>query len=140
MVSVWVSPTDGDIFPHWFSGFAGRFRESSRIVFRELAPFIGGILPLRVFESQPEDVRRAKLGIARATRFRDFHEAQRHHFANGGPYGVPVDAVELKIIVSHRQFAVILAAMVREFDFDPRDYSMTRKAQRAIGRAIPAFR
>jgi hypothetical protein len=76
MVLVRVSPTGGDIFPHWISVFTGCSCSSLSVNFcRHTPPFICWTFSFGIPKRQPEDVGRTKLSIPCATGLSDFYEA-----------------------------------------------------------------
>jgi hypothetical protein len=66
------------------------------------------------------------LSIAAATTLCHADEAQCLSLANRRRHGMIVDAIVDEVLFGHRQLAVIVAAMMRQFDLDPGDDAMGR--------------
>jgi hypothetical protein len=88
---------------------------------RELSPFMGTVtghtldMPVR----QSKEIWLSKFSVTCATRFRDDDNSECQQLPDAGTNCVTMNAIFFKIIVSDRQTAVLFAAVVREFDFDP---------------------
>ena len=62
-------------------------------------------------ECQPKLVGLAKFSIPTAASLSDFDKAQRDRFPDPRRYRVAVNAVGDEVLISHRQLAIIVAAM-----------------------------
>jgi hypothetical protein len=90
-------------------------------------------------ERQKEFVRLSVFRVASAAALCDADKAQRFRFANGWRYGVMVDSVGTEILKSDGQAAVVVAAVMRQFDLDPRNDPMSRQTQSAVGGRFQHF-
>src|SRR3974390_1934466 len=96
----------------------------------DLPPFVRGVGPSGVAEGDPEQRRPSKFGIACLAALGDFDEAERLGLADAGCNTVPVYAVRLEVVVRHRQFAVIVSALVRKLNFETREHAKRAHRQR----------
>ena len=64
--------------------------------------------------------RETKLGVPSPALLCDLHESERNKFANGGRNHILVHAVFFKMLIGARQAPVVLAAVVRMLNFEPR--------------------
>jgi hypothetical protein len=92
-------------------------------------PFIGlfGVTDRPVGNS--ESIWAPKLRVASPALFGDFHEAQSTDFPQGWGNCVSVHAELNELVERDRQPAIIIATMVRLFDFYSGENAMPRKAQ-----------
>jgi hypothetical protein len=129
---VGVSPTETGIYPHWFLVFGCAVRRPFALDRlprrqREGFGFVDGFdtsplvcwWPLFSWAiRQPELVRRPIFGITSAASLRYLNETERLHLAQRWRDCMAVDAVFLKVIECHRQFAIIAASVMRKLDLD----------------------
>jgi hypothetical protein len=90
-------------------------------------------------ERQKELVGLSIFRIASAALFSDADKAQCLRFADGRRYGVMVYPIFNEIFESNWQAAVVVAAMMGEFDLDPRNDSMSRQTESAVSRRLQHF-
>jgi hypothetical protein len=87
---------------------------------------------LSVTNSQAELVWLPPVGVAAPAVLCHFDEPKRAKFADRWCDGVPVNAVADEIVERHRQLAVVLSAMMRNFYLDAGEHPMCRQGEHTV--------
>jgi hypothetical protein len=129
--SVGVSPLRNGGHPHWAFSSIGRSRASALSLHARLLDRVD-VLPLirRLGTSngavgKSELIWTSPLSVARAALFGDLNESERADFTHRRSDRMPIDAVFSEVVEGDGQFPVVVAAVVCEFDLNPRQYAVT---------------
>jgi hypothetical protein len=90
-------------------------------------------------ESQSIVARLAALGVTAAPALRHLNESQSDRFPDSRGNRVAMDPVFDEILVGHRKLAIVVAAVVRQLDFDAGNDPMCRLAELSVRRAFKHF-
>ena len=119
---VWRFPPLGNVFA-W--GWRTRFFRDPfrRLDVRDFGPLVGAMahVSLARLEGETEQVWCPVLGIACSTVLGDFDESERDRLLDRRGDSVSMNAVGFKIVIGHRQLAIVLSAVMRQFDLDAAD-------------------
>jgi hypothetical protein len=86
--------------------------------------------------SQAKKVRQTKFASARPAPLRHLQKPERLKLSDCRAYGVAMNAVFHEMLVSHRQLAVVVSAVMRKLNHNPIKNTPRGQAQHAVGWAF----
>jgi hypothetical protein len=111
-----------------FAGPPRGARKQLRLRFNDAPPFVRRPIPSTMPVGDAVETWRTKLGIAGTPSLHDLDKAQGLKFPDRWRNRVAVNAVVVEVGICDRQSAVVIAAVIRQFDLQAIEHPARRQA------------